>query len=202
MGNTVLNRLVGAFLLLYGIAALAIAWEAHSATSQAFGSLRTFTTAFERERDAASGALQSAAGLLGGRDTSSTGASGSTIPAAGQGTQGLRGRLRGLLGGTSPSAASQPPSGQPSAGQQPSGGQSSDSLGMLDELEGRLSQANGSLSRLAEGPIQKGLLDRVERAENAVLIWLAAHGVVCSVIGLVLLFRSATRTPEYAAPSY
>src|SRR5262245_43456955 len=145
MGNTVLSKLAGAFLLLYGIAAIGIAWEAHSAASEAFTSIRSFTAAFQRERDAAAGALQSAAGLLGGRDNQGSGAS------SGSGTSGgggLRGRLRGLLGGTSQSTPSQSTPSQPSASGQPG-----ESLGLLDELEGRLGQASGSWSRLGEGPV-------------------------------------------------
>src|SRR6266571_8969884 len=97
MANTVWGKLAGAFLLLYGIAAIVVAWEAHQATNQAFGSIRTFTTTFQRERDQAAGALQSASGLLGG--SAGSGASAGSTSAPAQGGAGLRDRLRGLFGG-------------------------------------------------------------------------------------------------------
>jgi len=194
MGYTVLSKLAGAFLLLYGIAAIAIAWEANSAVSEAFGSIRVFTTAFQRERDQAVGALQSASGLLGGRG-STTGAGGTA--AAPQAGQGLRDRLRGLFGGTS-----QPGTSQPAPGQPPPSGQSGDSLGLLDELEGRLTQASSGWSRLGEGPLPIKQLDRLEKAEYALLVWVAAHGAVCIVCGLLLLFWSPKTAPVPVPRSY
>jgi len=195
MGNTVLSKLAGAFLLLYGIAAIAIAWEAHSAATQAFTSIRSFTAAFQHERDAAAGALQSASGLLGGRGNQGSGASGGS--GASQSGGGLRDRLRGLLGGMSQSMPSQSTPSQPSTS-----GQSGDSLGLLDELEGRINQASSSWSRLGEGPVSTGQLDRLERADNAVLVWVAAHGVVCIVIGLFLLAWSPATAPSPVARGY
>src|SRR5712691_11520437 len=94
MARTIFVRLAGVFLIVYGIAAILLGWWAYSVTHEAFTGVRTFTTAFEPERTRALDALQGATGIISG--TSSPGSSTGTAP---QVAEGLRDRLRGLLGG-------------------------------------------------------------------------------------------------------
>src|SRR4051794_19178608 len=108
MTRTIALRLLGVFLLLYGLSAVLVSWWAYSITHEAYSNVRSFTTAFERERNAAAEALQRATGLLGG------GQSGPAGSAAGgaalvQGAQGLRETLSGLFGGQSRQQGNAPP---------------------------------------------------------------------------------------------
>ena len=188
MARTVATRLIGAFLLVYGLAAIVMGWWAYSVTHEAFTSVRSFTSAFERERDRAVEAIQGATGLLGGGSAEGSGSSGG--PRVLQ-ADGLRDRLRGILGGQD---------GNQSRGQQEASPAPGQSGGLLDDLQRRLGQAQGSWSVLGEGPFKPGLLDQVELAVNAVLAWMALHGVVSVVIGLLLLLRNPSAAPAVAPP--
>lgn len=184
MARTVAIRLIGAFLLVYGLAAIVMGWWAYSVTHEAFTSVRSFTSAFERERNRALEALQGATGLLGGGSAEGSGSGGG--PRVLQQADGLRERLRGILGGQDSNQ---------SRGQQDSAPAPSQGGGLLDDLTRRLTQAQGSWSVLGEGPFRPGLLDQVELAVNAVLAWMALHGLASVVIGLLLLFRSPSAAP-------
>jgi hypothetical protein len=173
MARTVATRLLGAFLLVYGLVAVLTGWWAYSVTREAFVSVRSFSTAFERERDRAMEALQGVTGVLGLSD----GQSGSSAPRP---TESLAQRLRGILGGQSASPTPAPGSGQPPA-------QSSGSF--LDDLNSRLNQVRGSWGVLGEGPFRPGLLDQVELAVNLILGWMVVHGVVSVIIGLRMLLH-------------
>jgi hypothetical protein len=187
--RTITLRLLGAFLLVYGIAAILLSWWAYSVTHEAYTGVRNFTAAFERERTQATDALQGASGLLGGRGSTAAGAQPSSGPAIPQRAQGLRDRLGGLLSG----APTAQPSAAPQAGPGP---QPNESLGLLDELESKITQAGGGWGRLGEGPLRSGLLNQVELATNAVLVWMVAHGLASIVVGFFLLLRS----PQQARP--
>src|ERR1051325_1759354 len=103
MTRTVVSRLVGAFLLIYGVGAIVMGWWAYNVTHEAFVSVRNFTTAFEQERDKATQALRGATDLLGGRSAAAGSTSGSpSLPGGSPSVQGLRDRLRGLFGGGQP----------------------------------------------------------------------------------------------------
>lgn len=191
------SRLLGAFLLVYGIGAILLSWWAYSVTHEAYSGIRNFTSAFERERAQATDALQGASSLQGGRNTAAPGTQASGGPAVAQQAQGLRDRLRGVLGGAPAAQQAAPP--QAAATPQPN-----ESLGLLDELESRITQAGSGWSRLGEGPLRSGLLSQVELATNAVLIWMVAHGLVSIVVGFVLLLWSPRQalpaTAGYAQP--
>src|SRR5438874_408651 len=107
--RTVASRLLGAFLLVYGIGAILLSWWAYSVTHEAYSGIRSFTSAFERERAQATDALQDASGLLGGRDSAAPAAPSSGGQAVAQQAQGLRDRLRGVLGGAPPAQQAAPP---------------------------------------------------------------------------------------------
>jgi hypothetical protein len=188
MARTVATRLLGAFLLVYGLAAVLTGWWAYSVTREAFVSVRSFSTAFERERNRAMEALQGVTGVLGGREGSG-GQSGSALP---QQAGSLAERLRGILGGQSSG-----PTPVPGSGQAPV--QSSGSF--LDDLNSRLNQVRGSWGVLGEGPFRPGLLDQVELAVNLILGWMVLHGVVSGIIGLRLLLRNPTIVVAAAGPT-
>jgi hypothetical protein len=172
--------LIGAFLLVYGLAAILTGWWAYSVTREAFAGVRNFTTAFERERTRALDTLQSVTGVLGGR-TGSGDQPGGSIP---QQAEGLAQRLRSVFGGPSATATPATRGGQ---------GPSAESAGgFLDDLSNRLSEVSGSWGALGEGPFRTGMLDQVELAVNLVLIWMVLHGLLTLIFGLRLLLRNPT----------
>lgn len=212
MPRVILVRLAGVLLLLYGIAAIPAAWWAYSVTHQAFTSVREFVTTFQRERDAAVGALDDALGLIGGNNasppasasadpgTSRGSAPGATpTPAPGSGlaqrAQGLRDRLGSLLGGGQPpgSAAQQPGAATQSGG---------DPLDLLSRLENRLTDSKNRWSRLAAGPLPGNQLDQLELVTNVVLGWLALTGLAGIVFGLSLLVRRIGPAPSMPAAAW
>lgn len=189
MARTIATRLIGAFLLVYGLAAIVMGWWAYSVTHEAFTSVRNFTTAFERERNRALEAIQGATGLLGGDSGAGSGSNGG--PRVLQQAGGLGEKLRGILGGQESNQARGQQESTPALG---SGG------GLLEDLQRRLGQAQGGWSVLGEGPFRPGLLDQVEMAVNAVLAWMALHGLASVVIGLLLLLRNPSPAPVVVQP--
>lgn len=183
--RTLLIRLAGVFLFVYGLSAILMGWWAYSVTHEAFTSVRNFSAIFDRERGRALDALQGATGILGGRDEANAS---SGAPRIVQRAEGLADRLRGLLGGVTGGQSS----GTPAAGAAQSAGES---LGLLDDLAAKLGQARTSWTSLGEGPFRKGLLDQVEFAVNAVLVWMVAHGVASVIIGLIMLVKNTNPTP-------
>ena len=180
MPRTTVFRLLGVLLLVYGVTAILLSWYAYSLTHQAFGGIRTFATLFERERTQALDTLKGAVGLLG--DAGNSVGSG---PGLGSRVAGIQDQIRGLLGG------------QP-AGAQPPVPASGTGLGLLDDLNARLNASASNWSKLGEGPISLSLLDRVEFATNAVLVWVALQGLLC--LGLAIYLFSWRPQPVALAP--
>jgi hypothetical protein len=203
MARTVVLRILGAFLLVYGVGAIVMGWWAYSVTHEAFANVRSFTSLLDQERSKATQALKGVGDLIGMRDSSQAavnpGPAGSpSVPGAPQIIQrgeGLRDRLRGIFGG---GQSSQPSTQSGSGSSSPPTGQAADSLGILDRIEQQLGQAASGWTTLGEGPFKKGMLDQVEFAVNAVLLWMAAHGLASIIVGMVLLIWSPRPAPQPA----
>ena len=215
MTRSVVGPLAGGFLLIYGISAVVLSWWAYSVTQSAITSVRTFTSAFERERAEAAAAVERAGGILGRRDGAASGAAripglpgivrgdGPATargdgPAIARGPDALRDRLRGVLGGSgSAASATATPAAQatPAAGPATGAAQARDGLGIFDDLTGVIGELGGGWSQLGEGPLPTATLDRVELATNAVLGWMAVHGIASIVIGIVLLRYRPAKAP-------